>query len=71
MSCKVKELDIEKDVKKSSRRNLFPQGNQEFHKKTGSKDEQQKTQAGPLMKKHTNVEIEMPRYQKIYQLKWI
>ena len=71
MSCKVEELDLEKEVKKSPRRNLFPQGNPECHKNIGSEDEQKKTQPGPSRTKHTNAEIEMPRHQKIYQSKWI
>ena len=59
VSCKVEEPDIEKEVKKSPRRKLFPQGNPKCHKKTGSEDEQQKTQAGPSRTKHTNAEMDL------------
>ena len=71
MSCKVEEPVLEKELKKSPRKNLFPEGNLEFHKNIVSEDEQQKTQAGPSRTKHTNTEIEMPKHQKIYQPKWI
>lgn len=70
-SYKVEELDLEKEVKKSPKRNPFPQGNPECHKQTRSEDEQQNTQAGPSGTKHINAGTEMPRDQEIYQSKWI